>query len=125
MATRTIDTIKGRYRIEDRDGRAYAVSTMDDDDVFEFDKPSADLADKEIDDRISATYEKGEVGVWRTDFENIPRGIGLLLYSGEVYEPGWGCISECDDEVISSHTDYDHCPLNHIDQFMIIPDFEP
>ena len=125
MATRTIDTIKGRYRIEDRDGKAYAVSTGDNDDVFEFDKLSADLTDKEISDRIAETFDKGEVGVWRTDFENIPRGIGLLLYSGEIYEPAVGCIAQDDDEVISDSPQYDHCPLNHIDQFMIIPDFEP
>ena len=30
-----------------------------------------------------------------------------------------------DDEIISSHSEYDHCPLNHIDQYMIIPNFEP
>lgn len=29
------------------------------------------------------------------------------------------------DYIIGSHSEYDHCPLNHIDQYMIIPNFEP
>ena len=84
------------------------------------------LTDEQIIERINETAEGEDlpVGVWLTDFDKAPRGIGLLLYSGEIYEPGWGCISD-DDEIISSHSEYDHCPLNHIDQYMIIPNFEP
>jgi len=120
---RTVDTLRGRYKIIGDGKTTKAVSVMDDNDYFDFDKP--EVTDEEVKERIRALFDFGEVGVWRTDFENIPRGVGMLLYSGELYEPAWGCISEDDDEVISSHTEYDHCPLNHIDQFMIIPDFEP
>lgn len=65
------------------------------------------------------------VGVWLTDFERIPRGLPLLFYSGEIHEPAVGMVCEDEDEIISAGTECDHCPLNHIDQYMIIPDFEP
>ena len=117
---RTIETNRGTYKIVADKESLIAVSTGDNNDYYEFDNVNA--TDAEIRERINAdTYPVGE---WLTDLDNIPRGIGLLLYSGEIYEPGWGCISETDDVVISSHTDYDNCPLNHIDQYMIIPDFE-
>lgn len=125
MKARTVDTIRGRYAIKESNGTAIAVSMIDDQDIFEFDVPADKLTDDEVKDRIKGVSEIGDVGVWRTDFDNIPRGVPLLLYSGEIYEPAVGCISETEDEVISDCYEYDHCPLKHIDQFMIIPDFEP
>ena len=120
---RQVKTKRGAYRIVGDDECLYAVSISDKEDYFEF-KP--DATDEQIIERINDTVSGEElpVGVWLTDFDKAPRGIGLLLYSGEIYEPGWGCIAE-DDEIISSQSEYDHCPLNHIDQYMIIPDFEP
>ncbi len=80
-------------------------------------------------ERINSTCDKQEdslpVGVWLTDFKRIPRGLPLLFYSGEIYEPAVGMVCEDEDEIISGGTEYDHCPLNHIDQYMIIPGFEP
>ena len=117
---RIIETNRGTYKIVADEVSLYAISTGDNDDYYEFDNPNA--TDNEIRERINAdTYPVGE---WLTDFDNIPRGIPLVLYSGEIYEPGIGTIAEDDDEVISSHSEYDHCPLNHIDQYMIIPGFK-
>ena len=120
---RKVKTKRGTYRIVGDEEGLYAISISDKEDRFEF-KPYA--TDEQIIDRINETAEGEDlpVGVWLTDFDKAPRNIGLLLYSGEIYEPGWGCISD-DDEIISSHSEYDHCPLNHIDQYMIIPNFEP
>lgn len=120
---RTVDTLRGRYKIIGDGERTKAISIMDDDDCFEFDKP--EVTDEEVQERVNASCEWPKAGEWCSDFDKAPRGIPVLLYSGEIYEPAVGSISETDDEVISSHSEYDHCSLNHIDQFMIIPDFEP
>lgn len=119
---RLINTKRGLFRIVSDKECLFAISTTDKDYYFEFDDINA--TDSMIRQRINETTEEYQTGEWISELDNIPKGIPLLLYSAEIFVPAVGVISE-DDEVISSDTEYDHCPLNHIDQYMIIPDFEP
>lgn len=118
-----VETKRGTYKIIGDNENLYAFSVCDKEDYFEF-EPQA--TNEQIIERINETADDDvlPVGVWLDDFNKAPRNTGLLLYSGEIYEPCWGCISD-DDEIISSHREYDRCPLKHIDQYMIIPNFEP
>ena len=122
---RTLSTKRGAYRVVADEDALIAISTSDNGDYYEF-APNA--TDADIMERINASCDDDDalpVGEWLTDFDKAPRDCPLLLYSGEIYEPAVGTICEDGDEIISSDTQYDHCPLNHIDQYMIIPDFEP
>lgn len=85
MATRIIETAKGNYRLLSNGKQTIAVSTIDNDDVFEFNKPIEKLRDKEVIKRIESTIEVEEFDAdflnddfsWVHDFEQYGDDFGF------------------------------------------------
>jgi hypothetical protein len=54
---RIVETAKGTYKLLNGQGKSVAISTIDNQDVFEFDKTLDKLTDKEVIERIEATID--------------------------------------------------------------------